>query len=114
MKQFFTKPLYVFFLLFVVLSIAFCCFPINIFDGEIVYQQGISVLKEMRPLSLHFVLGLEYSKSELANIMPGYTVKDYYLLPKGYAMAFIFIVGIPALLAYRVHLGNKRNDKKSA
>ena len=63
-------------------------------------------MTEKRPLSLYFVSGLEYSKGELKGI------KEFHLLPKGYLMAILFIVGIPALTAYRVNLGYKNKVEK--
>jgi hypothetical protein len=101
MKRFFSKPLNTFLTLFILLFLTFLLLPINIFDGEIIYQKGLVTMAEKRPLSLYFVSGLEYSKGELKGI------KEFHLLPKGYLMAFLFILGIPALTAYRVNLGYK-------
>lgn len=106
MKRFFSKPLNTFFTLFLFLLLTFLLFPINIFDGEIIYKQGLVIMTEKRPLSLYFVSGLEYSKDELKGI------KEFHLLPKGYLMAFLFIIGIPALTAYRVNLGYKNKAEK--
>jgi len=108
MKKIFVKPINTFLILFIFLILLFFLLPINIFDGEIIYQQGLVTMKEKRPLSLHFVAGLEYAKTELKGI------KEYHLLGKGYLMAFLFIVGIPAIVAYRVNLGfkNKKENLK--
>lgn len=78
-------------------------FPINLFDGEIVYRSGISTIVEPRPLSLHFIAGIE------GNATIPDDVVDYYLTTKGYILAFLFIFGLPAIIAYRVFLG-KRKD----
>jgi hypothetical protein len=72
--------------------------PINLFDGEIVYKP--------RPLSLHFVSGLEYGKN-----LPK-EIADYYLTPKGYIFAVLFILGIPSLLAYRIKIGQQKKLTK--
>ena len=105
MKRFFSKPINTFLTLFILLFLTFLLLPINIFDGEIIYQKGLVTMTEKRPLSLYFISGLEYSKSELKGI------KEFHLLPKGYLMAFLFILGIPALTAYRVNLGFKNKVK---
>ena len=63
-------------------------------------------MTEKRPLSLYFVSGLEYSKNELK------WIKEFHLLPKGYLMAFLFIIVIPALTAYRVNLVYKNKAEK--
>ena len=68
MKRFFSKPLNTFLTLFILLFLIFLLFPINIFDGEIIYNQGLVTMAEKRPLSLYFVSGLEYSKNELKGI----------------------------------------------
>lgn len=99
------KPISIFFILVILLLLIFLLLPINIFDGEIIYQQGLVTMKEQRPLSLHFVAGLEYSPSDLKGI------KEYHLLPKGYLMAALFILGLPALVAYRIKLGKKNQNK---
>jgi hypothetical protein len=105
MKKFLAKPINTFLVLFISLLLTFFLLPINIFDGEIVYQQGIQKIVEQRPLSLYFISGLEYDKAQLVG------VKEYYLLPKGYFMAFLFIFCIPLLLAFRVSLGKKNSAK---
>ncbi len=108
MKQFISKPLNIFLVLFVLLALTFFLLPINIFDGEIIYEKGLQKIVEKRPLSLYFVSGLEYDRAKLLG------VKDYYLLPTGYMMAFLFVFCIPALTAYRVNLSkkNKANSEK--
>ena len=106
MKRFFSKPLNTFLTLFILLFLTFLLLPINIFDGEIIYKQGLVTMTEKRPLSLYFVSGLEYSKNELKGI------KEFHLLPKGYLMAILFIFGIPALTVYRLNLGYKNKAEK--
>ena len=98
MRHLFRKPLFVFVVLSVVIATPLFLLPINVFQGEIVYHSGISTIVEPRPLSLHFVSGLEYYGEEIKG------VQDYYLTARGWMLALIFIIGIPALFAYRVHL----------
>jgi hypothetical protein len=98
MRRLFRKPLFVFILLSVAIATPLLLLPINVFQGEIVYHSGISTLVEPRPLSLYFVSGLEYYGEELKG------VQNYYLTARGWMLAFIFIIGIPALVAYRVYL----------
>lgn len=101
MRSIIKKPIYLFVLLMLLIALPLVLFPINLFDGEIVYQSGISKIVEPRPLSLHFVAGLEYNKEELLG------VEDYYLKPRGWVLAFLFIVGFPALISYRVWVKQK-------
>jgi len=106
MKKIFSNPK----LLFISLVLFFLCvfflFPINLFDGEIIYEQGLVMITEKRPISLSYFIGIGYNKEDMDGI------KDFYLVPIGYLIAFIFIIGIPALIAYRVHLGEKFKKEK--
>jgi hypothetical protein len=43
-----------------------------------------------------------YEESEMLG------VKTFYLLPRGYFLAAIFLFGFPVLLAYRAHLNKMR------
>ncbi|MFA7272549.1 MAG: hypothetical protein WC044_01700 [Crocinitomicaceae bacterium] len=90
---------------FVAIALPLFIFPINLFEGEIVYQIGIqhSVIKA--PLSLSYFIGLGYDPADMVNI------KSFYLLPFGYAMVAVFLIGIPVLIAYRVHLGKLKNKQ---
>lgn len=82
----------------------FFLFPINFFDGAIVLENGIQTMTVERPLSLSYFIGLGYDEQDMD------IVRDFYLKPKGWFMAFVFIVGIPALVAYRFYLARlKRN-----
>jgi hypothetical protein len=107
MRNFLGKPLNVFLILFIFLTLFFFLIPINLFDGEIVFENGLQKIIQKRPLSLAFVTGMEYDRSQLKGI------KDFYLLPQGYVMVFIFIFCIPAIAAYRVHLGKPKNENKT-
>lgn len=105
MAKFFRKPINAFLILFIGLNLLFFLFPINLFDGEIIIKQGLQTIKQERPLSLSYFIGVGYDESDMD------IIKDFYLLPKGYMMAFLFVIGIPALVAYRVSLGNKYKTK---
>lgn len=97
MKQLKEKPLLIFILLFLIISIPLWTLPINLFPGEIIIENGLQQVTEEAPLSLSYFIGLGYNEADLS------VVKDFYLKPTGYALAFIFTVGIPALIAYRFH-----------
>ncbi len=106
MKIFLGKPLNVFLVLFVFLGLIFFLIPINLFDGVIVLKNGIQEELIDTPLALSYFISIGYSNEDMVG------VKDFYLLPKGYVMAFIFIFCIPALTAYRVHLGKSKNENR--
>ena len=103
------NPIAIFFATVLILCLLFFVFPINLFDGKIVYQEGLNELTVERPLSLSYFIGLGYSEADM--VLGTTTVKSFYLTIKGGLMAVIFIVGFPALLAFRIHLRNTRSSK---
>lgn len=98
MKPQFKKPLLIFLGTSLLLCAIFFLFPINLFDGEIVIKRGLQEMTEARPLSLSYFIGIGYDEADMD------IIEDFYLTTKGITMAIIFIVGIPALLAYRIYL----------
>ncbi|HIP32866.1 MAG TPA: hypothetical protein EYG86_08900 [Crocinitomicaceae bacterium] len=94
----FKNPWVVFIGLSTILAIVFFVFPINLFDGVIIYKSGLQEMNVERPLSLSYFIGLGFDKADMIG------VEDFYLTLKGKVMAAIFILGFPAMLAYKVHL----------
>lgn len=101
MKYLGSHPIVLFLVLNLFLLLIFLIFPINLFEGEIIVENGLSTFKEIRPISLSYFVGLGYEPTDLIGI------KDFYLLPKGYLTAFLIIFCLPALIAYRVSIGKK-------
>jgi hypothetical protein len=95
--------------LLVVSAILFL-FPINLFDGEIVYQHGLQEVVVKAPLSLSYFIGIGYDEADMVQ------VKTFYLQPIGYLMAFLILFGLPALVSYRIYLEKmkKQNNDKIA
>jgi len=108
MKQKLNNPWFVFALGILISSCIFFLFPINLFDGEILYQTAFKTWNVKANISLSYFIGIGAEKEQLIQL----GVKDFYLLPKGYMFAAIVLVGIPGLLAYRVYLKNNRIEKK--
>lgn len=104
MKQKFKNPIFVFAFGVMLTSTIFFLFPINLFDGEIVFEIGMKTWKEKANISLSYFLGIGAGKEQLEQL----GVKDFYLLPKGYILALIVILGLPGLWSYRVYLKNTR------
>ncbi len=92
------KALLIFIAISFVLALLFFTIPINLFDGVIVEKTGISTIKHGRPLSLSYFVGLGYDQDDMENVV------DFYLTIKGKIIAFIFIFGLPGILAYRISL----------
>lgn len=96
------KPFLLFIILVFIIAIPLCVFPINLFAGEIIELHGLAEYKIEAPLSLSYFFGLGFNPGDLKN------VKDFYLLPSGYITLFGLVLGFPALIAYRIHLSNKK------
>lgn len=91
----------VFIITFLVIALPLFLFPINLFPGEAIKQFGEIEYAFKLPLSLSYFIGIGYELQDLEGI------KDFYLLPQGYALAFCFLIGFPAILAFRVHIARK-------
>ncbi|MFY7943475.1 MAG: hypothetical protein ACOVNZ_02795 [Crocinitomicaceae bacterium] len=98
------NPIAIFIITFLTIALPLFLFPINLFPGEIVQQIGVTELKREIPLSLSYFIGLGYDPSDLEGI------KDFYLLPRGYALAFCLLFGFPSIMAFRVHIAKRNNN----
>lgn len=100
-----SKALFYFVAIAALFALVFFLFPINLFDGIVVYKSGVQSYELEQPLSLSYFIGLGYDESDME------IVQSFRLTTKGWIMAFIFIIGIPGLIAYRIHLGTKRKSQ---
>ena len=107
MRFLFKKPFFVFCLAVIFIALPLFIFPINLFDGEIIMKNGFSETKIEAPLSLSYFIGFGYNSQDMEGI------KDFYLLPKGYLLAFCIILGCPAIVTYRIFLAQKKKKKVS-
>lgn len=108
MEKLFHKPFVVFAILSSLLAAIFFLFPINIFDGEIIIDRGLqhAVLEQNLSLSNFIGIGTEGFKEQ--------GIVDFHLQTKGIMIAIIMIVGMPAILAYRLYLKVTTATKDSA
>lgn len=93
-----TRALAIFAITAFILAIIFFTLPINLFDGQIDYKTPTQEYTLDAPLSLSYFIGIGFDPSHME------FVEDFRLTGKGILMAFIFILGLPALLAYRIYL----------
>lgn len=99
------KQILVFFAcLFTVASILFLI-PINLFDGEITYNVLGRVFTVPAKLSLSYFIGIGSSPEDTKDVV------SFRLLPMGYFLATLMLVGLPLLLTYRITL-KKITDNK--
>jgi hypothetical protein len=95
------KPIFLYFILVLVVASILCFFPINLFDGEIQFKHGIQEYTVREKLSLSYFLGIGASPAETKGVV------DFYLLPIGYLLAFLMIFMLPAIITYRIKLKKK-------
>jgi len=96
-----SKPIRIFLISVILISIPLFIFPINIFKGMIIYKSNIVEVPIKTNLSLSYFIGLGYDDKDLEGI------KEFYLLPEGYFFCLVVLIGIPGLLAYRMYLKGK-------
>jgi len=93
-----TRALAIFVITAFVLAIIFFVFPIRIFDGEMHVVNQLQDYTIDTPMSLSYFVGIGLDEADMKD------VESFRLTAKGWAMAAVFIIGIPALLAYRIYL----------
>ena len=103
----FKKPLFIFILGVVLIATPLFLFPINLFNGVIVFESGFQKVVQEAPLSLSYFIGLGYEEKDMVG------VSDFYLKQEGYILAFCLIIGFPALLAYRLKIRNNQTNQES-
>jgi hypothetical protein len=102
----FKKPIIIFFLGVILIATPLFLFPINLFNGAIVFENGPQKMVQDAPLSLSYFIGLGYEEQDMVG------VSDFYLKQEGYILAFCLIIGFPALLAYRLKIKFNEDEKK--
>lgn len=92
------KALIVFGISVVVVALALCLLPVEFFNGEATWTINDTTITQDHNLSLsyYFGIGLENSDVQFAD--------SYRLTGQGWLLAFIFIFGIPGLIAYRMFI----------
>jgi hypothetical protein len=101
----FKKPLFIFLLGVILIATPLFLFPINLFNGAIVFENGAQKIVQDAPLSLSYFIGLGYQENEMVGVV------DFYLKQEGYILAFCLIIGFPALLAYRLKIKFNEDEK---
>ena len=96
MKQLLRKPVALFCVLAFALALPLCTLPINLFPGVVVYGSGVAAINVDAPLSLSYFFGLGYNEEDMVGIT------DFYLNARGYLLAICFLIGVPALVTYRL------------
>ncbi len=104
MEQRSKRPILIFLSMFLVLLCIFFLFPINLFDGVIIYEEPHRSYEIDTRLSLSYFIGMGYDPADMTY------VKSFYLTTKGWLIAFAFIVGIPLLVAYRMWLSEEKKQ----
>ena len=91
------KKIYLIFVIaFLTIATPLFLFPINLFRGQIIYEQVPEAID--CHLSLSYFVGLGYEIEDMKG------VESFYLTIEGYLLAFSILIGFPFLLAYRSYL----------
>lgn len=101
MKKIFRNPIATFIFVGAIVSTLLFLIPINLFDGEVVYNVNGRVFTAETKMSLSDFTGLWHSEADVKD------VEDFYLTGKGWLMVFLINLCLPALIAYRVWIGQK-------
>ncbi len=92
------KPLVIFALSSLLIALPLFLLPLNLFNGEIIYQRALVEQKVAAPLSLSYFIGIGYDQKDMVG------VKEFYLVKDGIILAIIVLFGIPGIVAYRFNL----------
>lgn|SRR5690554_3835272 len=96
------NPFVIFVLGTLIMASIFFLIPINFFDGEVHYNTGLQQFTESTKLALSYFIGIGIKEGDLKDVV------SFNLTPAGYALAVIFIVGIPGLIAYRMTMKKEK------
>jgi hypothetical protein len=89
----------------VVVAIILCVVPVELFNGEVTWIMNGEEKTYTQNLSLSYFFGIGVDEAQLKY------VKSFRLTGQGWMLAFIFIVGIPGLIAYRLYLKNSSTEE---
>lgn len=92
------KSLFIFGISVVVLTALFCLLPIEVFDGEVVTKVNDKEVVMPTKLSLSYFFGIGVDPSSLA------AIETFRLTGMGWILVFIFIIGMPGMISYRLYL----------
>lgn len=91
----------------VVVALILFLIPTPIFDGEVTWNVASKSVTLKQRLSLSYFIGIGVEDQQLAY------VDHFRLTAQGWLLAFIFILGLPGMIAYRFYLKDVlAKDKK--
>lgn len=102
------NPVAVFFIAMVTIAAILFLVPINLFDGEVVYRDGLGTYTKPLKLSLSYFIGIGVSEDDLKDVV------GFHLVGVGYLLAFLIIFALPLLIAYRVKAVNQLGADKDS
>lgn len=96
------KPLIIFGVGVILMMMIFFLIPVNLFDGEVHFNTGAQQFTKPLKIALSYFIGIGVREGDLKD------VESFNLTASGYALAVIFIIGFPALFAYRSYLKSSK------
>lgn len=100
------KALIVFIVSSVIVAIALCVLPVEFFNGEATWTVNDTTITKDHNLSLSYFFGLGLENSEVQY------ADSFRLTGQGWMLAFIFIFGIPGLIAYRMYITSSASKEE--
>lgn len=98
------KSVLVFGISVVVIALIMCLVPVELFNGEATWTINDTSITRDHNLSLSYFFGIGLEDSEIAY------ADSFRLTAQGWMLAFIFILGIPGLIAYRIYLTSNKEE----
>lgn len=99
------KAFLVFGISVLVVGVALCVIPVELFNGEVTWILNGKEVTYQQNLSLSYFFGIGLDGEQLEY------VKSFRLTGQGWMLAFIVIIGIPGLISYRIYLKNSGDPK---
>lgn len=100
------KALIVFIVSSAIVAIALCVLPVEFFNGEATWTVNETTITKDQNLSLSYFFGLGLENSDVQY------AESFRLTGKGWMLAFIFIFGIPGLIAYRMYITSSSSKEE--
>jgi len=88
----------------VLIALVLCLVPVELFNGEATWTINDTTISKAQNLSLSYFFGIGLENSDVAY------ADSFRLTGQGWMLAFIFILGIPGLISYRIYLTSNKEE----
>jgi hypothetical protein len=109
MKRLFATPWLVGVVLGLLLLLVCSLVPIPMYDGIAYYKRGLVDFHSERKLALSYFFGIGTERLTLLGIQP----TSFQLKNIGYVLFVLIHIGLPALVALRIHFAQQRKSAEN-